>query len=202
MISRLFMMTPYDHAMALAARGFSVVPCEAKGKRSLVQVKYGTGPWDSSLQPIFNAFPAGVDLNVGFLTGVRTEKGYLVDVDLDDEWAANLIRPCLPPTEAIFGRAGRPRTHYLYYTSNNFLRMAYIQESRGILLELRSLDCMTLGPGSIAGDPPSLYAWDIDGEPGQTSLLVLMKALDRALSRVNGLCIKRSLNGLKRASVD
>ena len=50
--------------------------------------------------------------NVGVRLGASS--GGLVDVDLDCAEALSLATTYLPPTNAVFGRASKPRSHYLY----------------------------------------------------------------------------------------
>lgn len=62
-------------------------------------------------QPSDEEFLAG-PCNVGVILGPR--RGGPVDVDLDSEEAVQLAPFLLPPTDAVFGRSGKPRSHYLY----------------------------------------------------------------------------------------
>src|SRR5688572_22757266 len=52
------------------------------------------------------------DDNIGVVLG--TASGDLVDVDLDCPEAVALAPDFLPPTFAVFGRSGKPNSHYFY----------------------------------------------------------------------------------------
>ncbi|MGI8549608.1 MAG: DUF3987 domain-containing protein [Dehalococcoidia bacterium] len=58
---------------------------------------------------------SGRPRNIGIVLGEPS--GGLVDIDLDAPEAVRLAPLFLPPTEAVFGRTGKPRSHWLYQVS-------------------------------------------------------------------------------------
>lgn len=93
-------------------------------------------------------------MNVGVLTG--PERSGPVDIDLDCDEAVKLAPHFLPPTQAIFGRPGKPRSHYLYKIGPTSTRCPYItyqdptRKKDKTVLELRADDGhQTVLPGSV-----------------------------------------------------
>jgi KaiC/GvpD/RAD55 family RecA-like ATPase len=89
--------------------------------------------------------------NVGALMGEPS--GWIVDVDLDTPDAVKLASEYLPPTR-MFGRAGKPRSHYLYRCVGALTRKWKDADGR-MIVELRSTGCQTVMPGSTheSGEP-------------------------------------------------
>jgi putative DNA primase/helicase len=110
--------------------------------------------------------------NLGVLTGVGPR--HLADVDCDAREAlacARLIQG--PPTHRIFGRPGKPCSHYLYLVGAEFKTIAFkdpLQENRedkGMLIELRGVGGQTVMPGSVHEGTGELIAWSEKKEFGQ-----------------------------------
>lgn len=75
--------------------------------------------------------------NIGVIMGERS--GGLVDVDLDCAEAVELADIYLPHTGAVFGRAGKPRSHRLYIALGvHFEKFSDPINDGSCLLELRS----------------------------------------------------------------
>jgi len=91
-------------------------------------------------------FPLGC--NIGGLWG--RPSGWIVDVDLDDEHAADLAEFLLPRT-FIFGRVSRPETHYLYF-SKGATTHKWTDTKKKMLVELRSTGTQTVLPPSLHPD--------------------------------------------------
>jgi hypothetical protein len=89
--------------------------------------------------------------NVGALMGEPS--GWIVDVDLDTPDAVKLASEYLPPTR-MFGRAGKPRSHYLYRCVGAQSRQ-FRDADRRMIVELRSTTLQTVMPGSTheSGEP-------------------------------------------------
>lgn len=83
--------------------------------------------------------------NVGGLWGKPSK--WIVDVDLDDDDAADFAQFLLPPT-IIFGRGNRPDTHFLYRSRNAETRK-WKGPGGKMLVELRSTGTQTVLPPSI-----------------------------------------------------
>jgi hypothetical protein len=98
-------------------------------------------------------------INVGIQFGPRS--GNLVDVDLDSKLALEFADSFLPGTNAIFGRASKPRSHRLYIANFNGAGKAaiqyheYVRGKKGaMMVELRiGAD----GRGAQSVVPPSIH---------------------------------------------
>jgi hypothetical protein len=90
------------------ARGWGVVPINHKQKAPKIKA------WEKLNITADNAvkFFNGADQNIGVQLGARSNG--LSDVDLDCAEAVRLAPHFLPPTDAVFGRASKPSSHYLY----------------------------------------------------------------------------------------
>jgi predicted P-loop ATPase len=104
------MSTVLDTALSYIARGWNPVPVAFKSKRPL-----GTN-WQNRTIDASNAaqFFNGDQQNVGVLLGPSSHD--LTDVDLDCPEALAIAPYILPTTEAMFGRASKRDSHWLYYT--------------------------------------------------------------------------------------
>jgi putative DNA primase/helicase len=118
----------------------------------------------------------GAPQNVGVILGEAS--GDLVDADLDCPEAVDLAAWFLPPTEVVFGRAGKPRSHRIY-TSRVPKRVELVDPENGeCLLELRSTGGQTVFPGSVhpSGEP---IEWHEDGDPAPVDPGNLLAAFHR-----------------------
>jgi len=86
--------------------------------------------------------------NVGGLWG--RPSGWIVDVDLDDDDAADLAEYLLPKT-LIFGRESRPETHFLYYCKGAKTHK-WVDVDKKAIVELRSTGSQTVLPPSLHPD--------------------------------------------------
>lgn len=93
-------------------------------------------------------------LNIGMRLGPKF--GAPVDIDLDCPEAVLLAPHLLPPSEAIFGRKGNPRTHYLYVLDSQTPeqpRKSFSDPSKDLekttLIEIRGDLSQTVLPGSV-----------------------------------------------------
>ena len=100
--------------------------------------------------------------NVGILLGEPS--GNLVDVDLDHRIAVEIAEQYLPPNNAVFGRAGKLRSHFLYRAVSSTHKRQV--QGVGMIIELRSTGCQTIAPGSThtSGE---FIEWAEDGEPAE-----------------------------------
>ena len=102
----------YNIAMEIIGRGWCPVPVRFRTKKPI-----GEG-WNelrinaTSTPQYFNGSPQ----NVGVLLGDASNG--LIDVDLDCPEALALAADYLPPTGALFGRDGKPKSHWLYKVKN------------------------------------------------------------------------------------
>jgi hypothetical protein len=113
----------------------------------------------------------GQPQNIGVLLGKAS--GNLVDVDLDCQEGLAIASYFLPATDAVFGRASKPESHWLYSTNIKTQQFAdpirhrskdEIERRSAMLVEIRSTGAQTVFPGSTheGGEP---IAWSRDGEP-------------------------------------
>ena len=120
-------------------------------------------------------------MNIGVLLG--TASGGLVDVDLDCPEACAVADKILPPTAAVFGRASKPRSHWLYYVGGPAPSLKFSDPLTGeVLLELRgdkrdgSTGYQTVFPPSIhpSGEP---IEWVEEGELARVAYAELKEAV-------------------------
>jgi KaiC/GvpD/RAD55 family RecA-like ATPase len=90
-------------------------------------------------------FGGGKPQNVGVLLGEPS--AWLVDVDIDCPEARRLAVELLPDT-ITFGRASKPRSHYLYRAEGAQTRR-YEDIDRAALVELRATGAQTVFPPSV-----------------------------------------------------
>lgn len=118
--------------------------------------------------------------NVGIILGEPS--GGLVDVDIDDSTALGLADRFLPPTQAIFGRASKRRSHRLYRVTDAGPTRKF-QANKHLVVEYRANGSQTVFPGSVHPCGEAIE-WDEDGSPAEVSRKVLLAALDRLLDAV------------------
>ncbi|MEZ5961714.1 MAG: bifunctional DNA primase/polymerase [Hyphomonadaceae bacterium] len=155
-----------DIALGYARRGWRVVPVERGGKKPFNADKPGGVGWqhlratEDDLQRWFG----GRALNVGVLLGAPS--GGLVDIDLDANEAIALAGACLPETNSIFGREGKPKSHWLYCARDLATRQ-FVDPVDGVMLvEIRSTGAQTVFPGSTHASGDAIE-WAEVGEPAE-----------------------------------
>jgi Bifunctional DNA primase/polymerase, N-terminal len=176
-------MSALDVARELVLRrGFQVVPVAFRGKvptdprtdlpmKEWEKLRLGAG----DLHKYFNGKPQ----NVGFVCGEPS--GHLVDIDLDCDEAVELGPHFLPGTSLIFGRAGRPKSHWLYISTLATMKFhdTKAHESK-MLVERRSNGCQTVAPGSThESGEPILWSLGYDQKPAVVAPDVLSRAVSR-----------------------
>lgn len=135
-----------------------------------VRVKYRDklpiGDAWQTLRPTHEDVTAWGECNVGVLLG--TASNGLTDIDLDCIEAVQLAHHYLLPTW-VFGRASKPRSHWLYVTHGARSKMFRGPDNQ-VMLEIRS-DTAN-GPGNQTVVPPSVHTsgelieWDPDSLDG------------------------------------
>ncbi|HEV2547014.1 MAG TPA: bifunctional DNA primase/polymerase [Stellaceae bacterium] len=163
-----------DFALRYRARGWAVLPLEPKGKDPLRQISRG---WQNFVADDSTTFPG----NVGVLLGARSDG--LVDVDLDCPETVALAAELLPPTDAVFGRAGKRRSHWLYRCEPP-PETKQFQFDKAMLCELRSSGGQTMFPPSIHPSGERVE-WAGDGEPAE----VASDHLLRCVADIAALCL-------------
>jgi hypothetical protein len=157
-------------AQAYHRRGWQPVPVPARSKNP------GFTGWqklrlsEEDLPKRFNA--NGQRQNVGILLGAPS--GGLIDIDLDLSDACALGAVLLPQTGAIFGRPGKPKSHFLYLATDPAIPKTMQLDWPGLvdddgksvrIVELRSTGLQTIFPGSVHDRTGEEIRWDVDGEP-------------------------------------
>lgn len=132
-----------EFARSYAARGWRVIPLPARSKKPTAE---GWSHWHLLEDELPQFFSNGS--NIGVLLGEPS--GGLVDVDLDSPEAVRLAPHFLPPTLAVFGRASKRRSHWLYNAAGAETKKFQIVHGseRATILELRSTGTQTVFPGS------------------------------------------------------
>lgn len=85
--------------------------------------------------------------NIGVLLGGPS--GNLIDIDCDHGLAVSLAPRFLPGTMAVFGRKGKPRSHYLYRVDSSLPTEKFCDEDQSTIVEIRSTGAQTVFPPSI-----------------------------------------------------
>lgn len=151
-----------DAAIAALQRGYTPIPITGGGKRP-----WGGGwertrwPDEQKMREAFAIAQAEGATNIGLLLGAPSNG--LVDVDLDHPLAWRM-RPLLPPTLMVTGRAGARFSHYWYVVHSDMPEgtRRYKMPDGSTSVELRTTGGQTVIPPSIHPSGER-YLWD--GEP-------------------------------------
>lgn len=130
---------------------------------------------ESDLPKHFNGKPQ----NIGVLLGAKSNG--LTDIDLDSPQAIKIADLFLPETKAVFGRAGKPRSHRLYIS--DFPKTEKFEYGETIV-EIRSTGGQTVFPGSTHVGGESIE-WNANGEP----LEIDTQTLRRSVAMLASACL-------------
>ncbi len=122
-------------------------------------------------------FPQGGPINVGIHLGERS--GWLVDIDLDHAHAVEMADDFLPPTPAVFGRKGKPRSHRIFYVTSPIKSVAHKHDGQ-TTLEIRAdkgHQTVFLPSTHVSGEPIEWERWP--AEPARIAPDVLTDAVER-----------------------
>jgi hypothetical protein len=171
-------MTPLDAARAYIRRGRAVVSVPHRAKAPVLKGWQELRITEADAPRYFDGAPQ----NVGVILGPPS--GWLVDADLDCAEALRLAAYFLPPTESVFGRASKPRSHWIY-VSEVPKRVELVDPETGeCLLELRSTGCQTVFPGSTHPSGEEIE-WHEDGDPARVD----PEALQAAAKKLGAACL-------------
>ncbi|MEX1231930.1 MAG: phage/plasmid primase, P4 family [Planctomycetaceae bacterium] len=176
-------LSPCDAALQYAQRGWSVVPVPHRGKNP------GFRKWEQlrlKVEDIDQCFPGGPQ-NIGVLLGAPSD--WVVDVDLDHLRAVELADDFLPPTPAVFGREGKPRSHRIYHVTAPVATKKYPSKTEGMIVELRSTGSQTVFPPSAHESGEAIRWEDAEAVPADVDPSVLfesVKALANAVKVEQG----------------
>jgi hypothetical protein len=170
--------TPLDAALHYIVHGRRIIPIKHRSKQPTVK------EWQSLVITTENAsYYFKGDANIGLVLGGAS--GGVVDVDLDCREAIALAPYFLSPTEAIFGRASKPDSHWLYvsdlHETETDARLV-VRDDAKVVAELRigAAPAQTVMPTSthVSGEA---IAWQAgkSGEPTFVAGSTLKQAFGR-----------------------
>jgi putative DNA primase/helicase len=126
-------------------------------------------------------FPEGVKQNIGIVLGTASDG--LVDIDLDCVEAVRIADRFLPKTGMVFGRDGRPNSHWVYRVPNGTAGIKFGGPTdEGMLVEYRGKGGQTVFPPSIhtTGEAITFSSNEDPAEVGHDALLHSVKRLAAA----------------------
>ncbi len=171
-----------EAALAYVRRGWAPIPLPARSK---VPIAKGWPELRLTAETVGEHFN-GQPQNIGVLLGEPS--GWLIDIDLDHEKAVTMAHTYLPETQAIFGRPGKPRSHFLYRVSAPIATHKRQHDALGMIVEQRSTGCQTVFPPSIHQDTGEPIAWEVDGEPATITPEELRECVDLLADAVEREC--------------
>jgi predicted P-loop ATPase len=160
------------------ARQWTVVPIDHKQKAPKIK------EWEKLKITVDNAglYFNGAEQNIGVQLGARSNG--LSDVDLDCPEAVRLAPHFLPPTDAVFGRASKPSSHYLYLIGDAPAKATeqLKDENKKTIIELRmgggGAAAQTVFPGSTHPSGETIQ-WVKNGTPAKSNYGTLKKAITK-----------------------
>jgi len=151
-------------------RGWSVIPIPHRTKKAIDKGWPQMRLTRETLDQHFNGRP----LNIGVLMGEPS--GWLVDVDLDHLRAVELAPQFLPPTTLVFGRPGKPRSHWLYRVAAPLVTEKFSSKSSGMIVEVRSTGTQTVFPPSVHESGESITWEDENQQPAEVDPEALIES--------------------------
>ena len=86
--------------------------------------------------------------NIGIVTGKPSWTSWgCIDLDIDDPNALKFAPHLLPETDCIFGRASKPRSHWVYRVRHGGKRLSFSTDH--MIVEVRGNGCCTVFPPSV-----------------------------------------------------
>ena len=166
-------------ARQLVRQRFAITPVAHGTKKPVLENWPNIRINESDIETFFGDRPT----NLGVLLGEAS--GGLVDVDLDCHEAVTIAPYLLPTTDAIFGREGSPRSHWLYFCAigpKQFLAPD-TEAERATLVEIRSDGQQTVFPNSVHPSGENIR-WDEQGSPVNVETQSLILAVEQLAARV------------------
>jgi len=161
-----------DLAQEYVGNGWRVIPVPYMSKAPTIN------DWPNlqiTLDNLDHHFSGG-QMNIGVVLGQAS--GNLIDVDVDDDLALKLAPRLLPPTNCIFGRKSRPRSHWLYYAQPIQGTSKLVGPGRMMLVEIRGDGQQTIFPGSVHPSGEAIE-FDDSGDPGHSDPTELQAAVTK-----------------------
>ena len=140
-------------------RGWSPIPIPYRTKKCILDGWPELRITAETLPQYFN----GCQQNIGVALGEAS--GRLVDVDLDHPQAVAEAENFLPATGCIFGRAGKPRSHWEFVTTGPIETHQRRVNKKEMIVELRSTGAQTVFPPSVHQDSGERIEWHTYREP-------------------------------------
>lgn len=160
-------------------RGWHVIPIPHKTKSNKTK---GWEQWRIKVDELDDWFPKGRRWNVGVLLGEPSN--WLIDIDLDHPRAVELALDYLPSTPLVFGRPGKPKSHWLYRVTGPCATKQLRSRSSGMIVEVRSTGVQTVFPPSTH-ESGELIEWiDENVEPAEVDPDELLDAVKRLADAV------------------
>jgi hypothetical protein len=159
-------------------RGWHPVPIPYRKKKPLDDGWQKVKLTEDTLPNYFN----GADQNIGVQLGPRSNG--LTDIDLDCPEAVKLAPNFLPKTDSIFGRASKPRSHFLYSIDDAPAKASIKLKAvdKSCIIELRmgggGKGAQTVFPGSVHIEGEAIE-WVRDGEPAKSTFNELKTAISK-----------------------
>ena len=166
--------------------GFAPIPIKCKSKQP---VNKGWPELRISKNDI-GAYFNGERINIGILTGQPSHG--LVDIDIDDLDALKFGPWFLPETRCVFGRASKPKSHWVYRVPEPRNHEKFGNEE--IIVEVRGNGHCTVFPGSTH-ESGEVIEFDsrYDNDPSQATWS------DRKVDFNNYILLRTTLlNGVER----
>jgi hypothetical protein len=148
--------------------GIKVTPL-TKGAKAAIDQNYADPSYQS---PPLDRWIKN-DLGIGVITGPVNSGP--VDIDLDCAEAIHFAPYFLPPTQAVFGRKSKPRSHYLYRVDTpTFDKFAIVDRAKAAasvttIVEARGERHQTAAPGTI-NPSGEIVEWAHDPMPELTTV--------------------------------
>jgi putative DNA primase/helicase len=167
-----------DVARDYLRRGWSPIPVPFRSKQPVIQAWQRLRIAEDELHQHFNGKPS----NLGVLLGEPSR--WLVDVDLDHPLAVALADQFLPSTPAVFGRAGKPRSHRLFRLKGPLKTKQFKTPTTSMLVEIRSTGAQTVFPPSIHETGEAIEWGEPGAEPATIEPDELLKAVKNLVDAV------------------
>lgn len=164
-------MKTHEAVLRLIEQGFAPVPIPLRKKGPVIKEWQKLRITADTAHQFFDGQPQ----NIGVLLGDPSNG--LVDVDLDAPEAVALADHFLPPTDAVFGRAGKLRSHRLYRVPG-LKTQKFQAPDNGMIVEVRSTGCQTVVPPSTHPSGEQI-TWHSEGEPRTVSGEDLIRGVRR-----------------------
>ena len=169
---------PLQIALGYIDRGWAPIPVPFKEKKPRITAWQKQRIARETAGQYFNSAAQNISVILG------PASGGLTDTDLDCSEAIGLASYFLPRTDAIFGRASKRNSHWLYVTplaeSDDKAAIRYGDPTgAGTLLEVRfgggDKGAQTVFPGSTHESGEEI-CWECDGEPADVEAALLKRA--------------------------